>query len=127
NYDIDTEIYVAEIEVEPLRENAVFDKTYKPLPKFPASQRDIAMLVKDEVTVADIEKILREKGGKLLENIKLFDVYKGKQIEDGFKSVAYTLTFRASDRNITAEEINSPMNKIIKELEEKLSAQLREK
>ena len=87
--------------------------------------RDIAVLVKDSVIVKDIEDIIKAKGGKLLENIQLFDVFKGKQIPEGYKSVAYNISFRASDRTLTDDEVNAPMKKIIKELEEKLEAQLR--
>lgn len=90
-------------------------------------QRDIAMLVKDEINVKEIEKIIKAKGGKLLESVKLFDVYKGEQIEKGYKSVAYSILFRSNEKTLTDEEVNSPMKKILKELEEKLQAQLRDK
>lgn len=127
NYSIGTEVYTAVLNVVKLIEYSDFDRQYKPLPKFPASQRDIAMLVKDDVIVKDIEDIIKAKGGKLLESIKLFDVYKGKQIADGFKSVAYSITFRADDRTLTDDDVASPMKKIVKELEDKLGAQLRDK
>lgn len=127
NYSIGTKAYVAVINMDMLAANASFDKTFKALPKFPASQRDIAMLVSDNVIVKDIEDIIKAKGGKLLENVQLFDVYKGKQIADGFKSVAYNITFRAPDRTLTDDEVNAPMSKIISELESKLGAQLRDK
>ena len=126
NYGIGTEVYIAVIDINTLVENADFDHIYKPLPKFPAVERDIAMLVRDEVPVKAIEDVLRIKGGKFLEDIRLFDVYKGKQIEQGFKSVAYSLFFRAPDKTLTDEEISSPMKKILAELEEKLGAKLRE-
>ncbi len=127
NYEIGTKTYVAVIYIDKLCENATFERTYKALPKFPAVSRDISMLVKDSVIVKDIENIIKEKGGKLVEKIQLFDVYKGKQIQDGFKSVAYNISFRAADRTLTDEEIAGPMKKILKELEEKLDAQLRDK
>lgn len=124
-YGIGTKAYVAVISVDKLYEYASFDRTYKALPKYPAMTRDIAVLVKDSVIVKDIEDIIKAKGGKLLENIQLFDVFKGKQIPEGYKSVAYNISFRASDRTLTDDEVNAPMKKIIKELEEKLEAQLR--
>lgn len=127
NYNIGTKVYVAVIDVEDLSENVDFARTYKALPKFPSVQRDISMLVKDEVIVKDIENIIKEKGGKLLEEIKLFDVYKGKQIQDGYKSVAYNVSFRAADRTLTDEEVAAPMKKILKALEEQLGVQLRDK
>jgi len=85
------------------------------------------MLVADSVIVKDIESIIKEKGGKLLEGVQLFDVYKGKQIAEGYKSVAYNISFRANDRTLTDDEINPPMKKIVAELENKLGAQLRDK
>ncbi len=127
NYEIGTKAYAAVIYIDELCQNVNFDRIYKSLPKFPAVVRDISMLVKDDVIVRDIESIIKEKGGKLIESIQLFDVYKGKQIQDGYKSVAYNISFRASDRTLTDEEIASPMKKILKELEEKLGAQLRDK
>lgn len=127
NYEIGVKVYAAVIYINKLCENVNFDRVYKSLPKFPAVNRDISMLVKDDIIVKDIENIIKEKGGKLVESIQLFDVYKGKQIQDGFKSVAYNISFRAADRTLTDEEIASPMKKILKELEEKLGAQLRDK
>ena len=124
-YGIGTKAYIAVISIDKLYEYAQFDRTYKALPKYPAMTRDIAVLVKDSVIVKDIEDIIKAKGGKLLENIQLFDVFKGKQIPEGYKSVAYNISFRASDRTLTDDEVNAPMKKIVKELEEKLNAQLR--
>lgn len=124
-YGIGTKAYIAVINVDSIYEYADFDRTYKALPKYPAMTRDIAVIVKDSVTVKDIEDIIKEKGGKLLESVQLFDVFKGKQIPEGFKSVAYNVSFRAADRTLTDDEVNSPMKKIIKELEEKLGAKLR--
>ena len=73
-YGIDIKVYIAVLDIDMLVENTSFDKTFKPLPKFPAVQRDIAMLVEDSVIVKDIESIIKEKGGKLLESVQLFDV-----------------------------------------------------
>lgn len=127
NYNLGTKTYIAVINIDDMTESVNFEKTYKPLPKFPSVQRDIAMLVKDEILVKDIEKIIIEKGGKLLECVTLFDVYKGKQIKEGYKSVAFNISFRASDRTLTDDEVSSPMSKILNELEQKLNAQLRDK
>jgi phenylalanyl-tRNA synthetase beta chain len=127
NYGIGTKAYVAVLNIDMMVELASFDKTFKQLPKFPAVQRDIAMLVSDEVIVKDIESVIKEKGGKPLESIQLFDVYKGKQIAEGFKSVAYNISFRAADRTLTDDDVSAPMKKIVAELETKLGAQLRDK
>ena len=127
NYEIETKVYFGVLYIDKLVEIADFDISYKSLPKFPTMQRDIAMIVKDEINVKEIEKIIKAKGGKLLESVKLFDVYKGEQIEKGYKSVAYSILFRSNEKPLTDEEVNSPMKKILKELEEKLQAQLRDK
>ena len=117
--------YVGMIDIEPLVGNAVLKPEYKPLPKYPAVTRDIAMLVDEGVLVKEIERVITEKAGKILEEIKLFDVYKGKQVPEGKKSVAYSIAFRAADRTLTDEEAGKAMEKIVKGLSEKLGAQLR--
>jgi len=118
--------YLGVIEVERLIENAALESQYKPLPKFPAVSRDIAMLVKDEILVKQIEDVIKQRSGKILEDIKLFDVYKGKQVPEGMKSVAYSITFRASDRTLTDDEVSKTMTKILDGLKNNLEAQLRE-
>ncbi|MCD7904878.1 MAG: phenylalanine--tRNA ligase subunit beta [Clostridiales bacterium] len=127
NYSIGTKACIAVINMAKLIEYATFEHTFKPLPKYPAVERDIAMLVDDEVTVKEIEDIIKSKGGKYLDSVKLFDVYKGMQIEKGKKSVAYSIKFRASDRTLTDEETAKPLNKIFKELKDKLGAEPRDK
>lgn len=126
NYDIQTRAYVGVIEVEKLINNYNDTVQYKPLPKYPAVSRDIAMLIRDEITVKQVEDIIRQRGGKILESLKLFDVYKGKQIPEGMKSVAYSITFRAEDRTLTDDDVNKSMHKIIDGLKRNLDAQLRE-
>ena len=127
NYEIGTKAYVAEIDVHVLFENANLVSIYEAVPRFPAIRRDIAMLVRDEVLVRDIENAIREKSGKLVEAIKLFDVYKGQNLAEGFKSVAYSISFRATDRTLTDDEVSSTMKKILANLEAKVGAQLRDK
>lgn len=118
--------YLGMIEVESLVKNSSMESQYNPLPKFPAVSRDIAMLVKDEIMVKQIEDIIKQRAGKILEDIKLFDVYKGKQVPEGMKSVAYSITFRASDRTLTDEEVGKAMTKILDGLKNNIEAQLRE-
>ena len=127
NYNIGTRVYVAVIDMATLVENANLVNIYVPLPKFPAVTRDIAMLVKDEVIVKEIENVIRKKGGKLLESMNLFDVYKGSQIADGYKSVAYSITFRAPDRTLVDDDVNAVMNKILDGLKNELGAELRDR
>lgn len=125
NYEIEDRIYVAEIELMPLFEAYKTERKYKPLPKYPAVDRDIAILVKDEVAVAEIENIIWKIGKEIVEQVKLFDVYKGKQVPEGMKSVAYSIIYRREDRTLTDEEVNKVHESIIKSLSEKLGAQLR--
>ena len=117
--------YAGIIYIAPLMENASLTVEYSPLPKYPAVLRDIAVLVEDGVPVKQIEDIIKRSAGEILESLKLFDVYKGRQVPDGMKSVAYSITFRAGDRTLTDEEANRAMERLLHELEEKLGAQLR--
>jgi phenylalanyl-tRNA synthetase beta chain len=126
NFEAPEKTYIGIIDVEPLVENASFKASHKPLPKFPAVTRDIAMLVKDEILVKEIEDIIKQRSGKILERVKLFDVYKGKQVPEGMKSVAYSINFRAEDRTLTDEEVTKTMAKILDGLKNILGVQLRE-
>ncbi|WHH60188.1 phenylalanine--tRNA ligase subunit beta [Petroclostridium sp. X23] len=125
SYEVPTRAYAAMLDFNTLQARANLNAEYQPLPKYPAVTRDIAMLVKDEIMVKQIENIIKQCSGKILEDIKLFDVYKGKQIPEGMKSVAYSIIFRASDRTLTDEEINKVFDKIVKSLKENLDAELR--
>ena len=126
NYDIAAKTYMAEIDYEALLNSIQKDVSYKALPKYPSTSRDIAMLVKKEVLVGEIEKTITQRSGKLLEAVELFDIYEGKQIEEGYKSVAYKLTFRAPDRTLTDEEIQKVMKKVLNGLEMHVGAKLRD-
>lgn len=125
NYDLSERAYVADLDYNILLQLAREDKKYKAIPKYPAVERDIAVLVSDEITSMQIENIVKETAGNLLESVKMFDMYKGKQITEGYKSVAYELIFRAEDRTLIDEEVNKIFNKVLKALEEKIGAQLR--
>jgi phenylalanyl-tRNA synthetase beta chain len=125
NYEIETKVFIAVLTVDALISNAVLMRTYKPLPKFPGIKRDIAVLVKSEVTAGEIEAAIREKAGKILEEVNLFDVYTGEQIEEGFKSVAYSLLFLSRDKTLTEEEAQTAIERILKNLETKIGAKLR--
>jgi len=127
NYGIGTKVYVAVIDMKGLEDGAELVKTYKALPKFPAMTRDISLKVKDSVYVKEIEKCIKAKGGKLLESVSLFDVYQGAHIEEGFKSVSYSITFRAADRTLVDTEVSAAMEKILASLEKELGAVLRDK
>lgn len=126
NFEAAERTYSAMIDIEPLVANASLKAQYKPLPKFPAVTRDIALLVKDEILVKQIEDIIRQRSGRIFEDVKLFDIYRGKQVPEGMKSIAYSITFRAEDKTLTDEEVGKTMKRILNGLEDNLGAQLRE-
>ena len=118
NYAIKERVYVAVLDMPYIVEYASFDRKYRGIAKFPAVTRDLSMVVPKEVLAGDIEKVFDEKGGQYLERYALFDIYEGEQIKKGFKSIAYTLTFRAQDKTLEDADIQNAMNKILKKLEE---------
>lgn len=124
NYGINTRVYVGKLKLRKLFAMMDIQRSYVPMPKFPASTRDLALLCDDALPVMTMEKAIKAAAGKILEKIELFDVYKGSQIAQGKKSVAFNISMRASDRTLTDEEVNGAMSKILKALEE-LGAQIR--
>lgn len=125
NYDIEVPVLLAEIDFNMFMQITNRDKKFDGIPKYPASTRDLAVLVKDEIQNQEILDIIHEFGGKYLETVNVFDVYRGSQIEAGYKSMAYALVFRAKDRTLVDEDVNKSMEKILKNLQEKLGAELR--
>ena len=125
NFDIDIPCYLAEIDIAGMFDCVNNNIKYKALPKFPAAERDIAVLVDKTALVGDLEATMIKASGALLESIKLFDVYEGDRIPEGKKSVAFAISFRAPDRSLTSEEVYKVFNKIVKDLEYKNNAQLR--
>ena len=125
NYNLGQRVYLAELDLDLIFDNSDRTIIYDPLPKYPSTSRDIALLVKDEVIVKQIEDIIKANGEDILEGYKLFDVYKGSQIAEGYKSIAYSITYRSKDKTLTDEDVNKVHHNIIRELEEKLDAKLR--
>ncbi|MBU3183080.1 phenylalanine--tRNA ligase subunit beta [Clostridium psychrophilum] len=125
NYGVEPRCFIAELNLDILYKHADLNKKYKALPKFPAVTRDIALIVDESVLVQDIEDVIVSKGGNILESTKLFDVYKGKQIAEGKKSIAYAIVYRRADKTLTDEEVNKVHDRILRTLEHKLGAQLR--
>ena len=125
-YGIETRACGGEIDLESLLKEADVMRYYHPLPKYPFINRDISLLVKDDVTVKSIEKITAEKTGDLLESITLFDKYKGKQIPEGIKSLSFNLIYRSDDRTLTDEEVIPVHEKLLEALNEELGAVLRD-
>ena len=125
NYGVDENCYLAELNLDLLFEYAKTDKKYKALPKFPAVTRDIALLVDDEILVQEIEDTIRRAGGNLDEKVELFDIYKGAQIPEGKKSIAYAIAYRDEKKTLTDNDVNKVHDKILRSLEHKLGATLR--
>ena len=124
-YGIGESAYVAVLDMPSIVPMATFDRKYEGIAKFPAVTRDISMVVPKNVLVGQIEEVIAVRGGQILENYELFDIYEGSQIKGGYKSVAYSLTFRAKDRTLTDTEISASMKKILNGLEA-LGAELRQ-
>ena len=125
NFKCPKRTYVAYLDKMQLVRNEVEREQYRKLPKFPAISRDISFTLSKDIMIKKIEDILSTRGGKILEEFELFDVYEGDQVEDGQKSVAYSLKFRASDRTLTDEDVSKTMAKIINGLQSELNATLR--
>ncbi len=123
-YGIDTRVYVAEIRLDVLYGINKRKTVYKPLPKFPAVERDFAMLVDADIPVGELERAITSGGGRLLERAELFDVYQGSQIPEGKKSVAYSVWLRSSEGTLTDAQIEEICAKIVAKLE-KMGAELR--
>lgn len=123
-YGLGTKAYVAKLCIPELMEAADEKITYSPLPKFPASTRDLSLICDDDVPVAALEKAIKGAVGKILEKVTLFDVYKGKQIEDGKKSVSYSISMRSHEGTLTDEQADAAMKRVLKALAE-IGAELR--
>ncbi len=126
NYSIGTRAYVAVLDMPAVLPFATFDRKYEGIARYPAVTRDISMIVPKEVLAGDIESVIVQRGGRLLESYSLFDVYEGSQIKEGCRSLAYTISFRAMDRTLEESDVAGAMKKIVNGLEQ-LGAQLRDK
>ncbi len=113
NYKIGEKAYVAVLDMPAVLPFTSFDRKYTGIAKYPAVTRDISMVVPKNVLVGQIEAMLEQRGGKILESFSLFDIYEGSQILAGYKSVAYSITFRAKDHTLEEKEVTSAMNKIL--------------
>ena len=125
NYGIDCEVYCVEINFSALFDLRLPDPTYVPLPKYPTITRDLAIVCDESVTVAQVEAVIEKSAGKLLRNIRLFDIYRGVGIPEGKKSLAFSLELRADDRTLTDTDSEQVTSKILTALEKELEAVLR--
>lgn len=116
-YSMKTRVYIAVLDMPSIVPMTSFDRKYTGIAKYPAVARDISMVVPKDVLAGDIEKMIRQRGGKILESIRLFDIYEGDQIQEGYKSLAYSLTFRDMTKTLNEEDVNAAMKKILNGLE----------
>jgi phenylalanyl-tRNA synthetase beta chain len=126
NYELPKRCYVCQLSFAALFDCSSLDNKFTDLPKFPASNRDLAILLKADIPAAAIETIIRKNSGEILESIELFDVYTGAQIPEGYKSLAYALNFRHHERTLTDNDINPVIDQILSELKRSFDAQLRD-
>lgn len=124
-FGISKKMYIFEMDVATLMKYTATSFKSQPLPKYPAISRDLAMLVDETVSSADIEKTIVQNGGKFLKDVCLFDVYQGKQIEEGKKSMAFSLQFQSKDKTLTDEEVEVPFHAILQKVETEFAAKLR--
>ncbi len=117
NYGIGARAYVAVMDMPAVLPLATFERKYEGIAKYPAVNRDISMVVPRQIPVGAIEGIIAQRGGRILESYSLFDIYEGEQIKKGFKSIAYTLTFRAKDRTLEETDVSAAMKKILNGLQ----------
>lgn len=117
NYKLGEKTYVAVLDMPEITANATFDHKYEGIAKYPSVTRDLSMVMKKEILAGQIEDVIEQRGGRILESYKLFDVYEGSQITAGYKSVAYSITFRSKDHTLEEKEVTSAMNKILNGLQ----------
>lgn len=118
NYSIGERAYVAVIDMPEILDMTTFDRKYDGIAKYPAVTRDISMVVPKDIEVGKIEEIIKKKGGNLVESINLFDIYEGSQIKEGYKSIAYSVVYRAKDRTLADTEVQNSMDNILTGLKE---------
>lgn len=125
-FDIGVRCYCAEFLFDAVLRHARTEASYSPLPKYPSTSRDIALLVDEEQSVGEMEKLIKSNGGEILEQVKLFDIYRGSQVSEGKKSVAFTLTYRDLNKTLTEEEVAVVHERILAALKGTFNAVLRE-
>ncbi len=125
NYNIGDKAYVAVLDMPEIEARAGFAVKYQGIAKYPAVTRDISMVMEKSILAGDVEAIIRKNGGKILETVTLFDIYEGAQIKEGYKSMAYSISFRAKDRTLEDKDVNEVMTKILNGLS-KIGIELRQ-
>ena len=126
NFELPMRAYYAELDLKSLLSLAQGEIRFVPLPKYPALERDIAVILPEDVEAGAVARCIRQNGGNYLESVELFDVYRGGQLGEGQKSLAYALSFRSSDMTLTDESIAKNMDNILAALSGEFGAALRE-
>lgn len=126
DYGIGTRVCICEMFFGKVEDMARTETRYIPLPKYPAISRDIAVVVEEDVAVGDMEETIREMGEELLEDVQLFDIYRGEQVEEGKKSLAFNMTYRSAEKTLTDEEVDALHEKVLLQLKSRFNAALRE-
>jgi phenylalanyl-tRNA synthetase beta chain len=124
-FDLEEEAFVFELEVPAMMEAMEGTVQYSELPKFPSADRDLAIMLSEEIPAADVEEVIRKSSGGLIVETELFDIYRGKQIDQGKKGLAFSLRYQSFDRTLTDEEIEAVQSKVLSDLEQRFGAQLR--
>jgi phenylalanyl-tRNA synthetase beta chain len=125
--DIKQPVYVVEIEVEQLIAAGRPDKEFTPLPLYPAAPRDIALIVDEEVRAGDLVSSIKQAAGAMAESVRIFDLYVGKQIEQGKKSIAIAITYRSREGSLSSEEVDKLQQKVVNMLKRNFNAEIRDK
>ena len=126
NFEIEDEVFIADISVRKLFKNRIIDKKYKAIPRFPGIERDLALIIDEELQADKLVEIIYKNGGNLLSRVDVVDLYRGKQISEGKKSIAFRLTFQSTERTLTENEVSSLLDKILKSLSKAFNAKLRD-
>ncbi|MCU0642775.1 MAG: phenylalanine--tRNA ligase subunit beta [bacterium] len=123
--DIQEDIFVAELDITTLFQNYTWDKKFHPIPRYPATKRDISLLIDEQIPIQKVEEVIKLAGNQFLKSARLFDYYKGKQVSQNKKSLTFSLIFFSTDRTLTEKEVDSELESIIQSLKSTLNAQLR--
>ncbi len=126
HFEIDEDVFIAELKVKNLFDYRRTDKKYKPIPRFPFIDRDIAFIVDESIEAASLEEVIWKNGGEFLQEVEVFDIFRGKQIPEGKKSIAFRMIFQSPERTLTEEEVNQVITKIINAVLKSHKAKLRE-
>ncbi|MEE4312483.1 MAG: phenylalanine--tRNA ligase subunit beta [candidate division KSB1 bacterium] len=124
-FELEDDVFIAQFDMQTLMNGRKTDKRFTPIPKFPAINRDLSLLLDASVPAADVESVIQESAGEYLRALRLYDLYKGKQISADKKSLTFALVFYAEDRTLTEAEIDQNMKDVIETLKKRLNAQLR--